>query len=501
MRRQPMRGAGMTDLEGAGRRPAARRSRRLAAALALLALAAGALAAAAWAALRASLPAVRGEIAVAGLSAPDEVARDRRGVPSLRGESRRDVTFAAGFVHAQERFFQMDLLRRRPAGELAEILGARALPADRAVRPHRLRARAERVLRQSPPEIRDLLAAYAAGANAGLAALGSRPFEYFALRTAPRPWRPEDSVLVLLGMFLRLEDGAGANAAAATLMHDVLPPRLAEFLMPPGTEWDAPLAGPALAAPPPPGPATIDLRHAAASAAGPAAGGAAVWRAAATGDSAPAWRGASNAWAVAGSAGAGGRALLADELHLDLAVPNLWYQAALSWPDPAAGGWTTATGAMLPGLPALVVGSNGRVAWGVTNSALATTDLVRLDLDPREPDAYRTPDGTRRFEHHRELVRVHGGDTMALDAAWTIWGPVVGKDSSGRPLALPVRPLEARAAAEFMVGKRVDEETVMAAAELAAKPAKPLDNADLTHFWRKRMVRVVVEQAIFAATR
>jgi penicillin amidase len=399
--------------------------------LGLLLIAGGALVAGLAAGMHASLPALQGEVTAAGLNAAVEIARDRRGVPTLRGASRRDVAFATGFVHAQERFFEMDLLRRRPAGELAALLGSRALPADRDARPHLLRARAERVLRASPPDVRAVLEAYSAGVNAGLAALGSRPFEYLALRAAPQPWRPEDSVLVLLGMFQLLEDGNANGSAQVTLMHELLPGRLAEFLMPEGTDWDTPLTGALPPETPIPGPEVVDLRHGAAAApAGTTA--AAGLRMDGDPDDAPLPRAASNAWAVAANHSASGRAMLADELHLDLAVPNLWYQASLSWPDPAAGGWATVAGATLPGAPAVVVGSNGHVAWGVTNSVLTTSDRVRLELDPRDPRSYRTPAGPRRFEPHRELLRVRGGSAEALAFDWTIWGPVVGKDYRGR---------------------------------------------------------------------
>src|SRR5580693_661186 len=187
---------------------ARRALRRLAAGAGLLAavLAALALAAGFWVRhrLEADLPRTSGRLPVAALSAPATIERDALGIPTVRGANRRDVAFATGFAHAQDRFFQMDLLRRRSAGELAELFGARALPSDRAMRLHQFRAHARRVLAASAPDLRDLLAAYAAGANAGLAALAAPPFEYLALRAEPRPWLPEDSVLVLFTMFTQL---------------------------------------------------------------------------------------------------------------------------------------------------------------------------------------------------------------------------------------------------------------------------------------------------------
>ena len=153
--------------------------------LAAVALAGGGSGAYLHARLRASLPLVEGERALAGLGAPVRIERDARGVPVVRGRSRLDVARATGFLHAQERFFQMDLLRRSAAGELAALFGRAALELDREVRPLRLRLVAHRAIQELRADERDLLAAYAQGVNAGLGALGAAPFEYLALRSAP----------------------------------------------------------------------------------------------------------------------------------------------------------------------------------------------------------------------------------------------------------------------------------------------------------------------------
>ena len=208
-----------------------------------------------------SLPEVAGSERVAGLAAPVTVARDRLGIPTLTGSSRRDVAFATGFVHAQDRFFEMDLLRRRSAGELAELLGSHALANDQAMRIHLFRAHARRLLRRSPPAVRDLLESYALGVNAGLASLHGSPFEYLVLRARPRPWAPEDSYLVLYSMFAQLEDVNGSVEAMEATMHELLPPPVVDFLLPPGTEWDAPIEGGPLAGAPIPGPEVFDLRR------------------------------------------------------------------------------------------------------------------------------------------------------------------------------------------------------------------------------------------------
>ncbi len=405
--------------------------------------------------LIADLPAVSGTLSVAGLAAPVQIARDALGVPTLRGADRRDVAFATGFVHAQDRFFQMDLLRRRAAGELAELFGAPALRLDKAMRIHLFREHAQRVLAASPPDVRGVLDAYTAGVNAGLGALQAPPFEYLVLRVNPRPWRGEDSVLVLFTMFAQLADVNAANESALSLMRDRLPPELYRFLVPEATEWEAPLAGTPPPAAPPPGPQAFDLRREPRTAAGGArgvggasagvgAGGLAVAAGPAGEDVAAAAAAAapmaSNSWAVAGRLTADGGALLADELHLGLAVPNAWYRAVLTWP--AEGGVAAGVaphriaGVTLPGTPLMVAGSNGLVAWGVTNSALDTSDLVLLDLDPAHPDRYLTPQGSLPFEHHSEHLQVKGGAGSALPVDWTIWGPVLDQDWRGRKRAV-----------------------------------------------------------------
>jgi penicillin amidase len=376
-----------------------------------------------------NLPRLDGEQVVGGLEAPVVIARDALGVPTIQGASRSDVAFATGFAHAQDRFFQMDLLRRRPAGELAELFGERALPSDRELRIHRFRTLARRVLAASSPEIRSVLEAYTRGVNAGLAGLGAEPFEYHVLRATPRRWEAEDTVLVLLSMFVQLEDVSGEHETRLALLHDLLPQPVFDFLAPRGTEWDAPLVGGPVPAVPFPGPEVFDLhrqkrvaalgpdRRQDPEAAGPATAG-------------------SNSWAVAGSHTASGGALLANELHLGLAVPNLWYRASFTWPAEGGGPAHHVTGVTLPGAPAMVVGSNGSVAWGVTNSVVDTSDIVLLETDPRRDNVYRTPQGPRFLQRFDEILKIHGGGHETLPVEWSVWGPVIGKDHLGRRRAI-----------------------------------------------------------------
>lgn len=426
--------------EGAKRRRSGLRIlRRSVLALALLLLVvvlAGALWA--WRRLDASMPRVRGEVAVEGISAPVRVERDRLGVPVIRGASRTDVAFATGFVHAQDRYFQMDLLRRRSAGELAELVGAAAVPVDSRIRVHRFRDRARRVVEGLPPREREVLRAYTQGVNAGLASLEEPPFEYALLRVDPSPWVEADSVLVVYSMFIELQEEFGGDEAALGLMHERLPGPVFAFLTPQGTAWDAPLLGAPMPGPPVPGPDAVgELRAPEGDVArlevpeppaGPLSG--------LVLDREPEWVPGSNAWAVAGSRTADGRAILANDMHLGLSVPNIWYRASLAWSGETAGETHRVTGVTLPGAPLVVVGSNGRIAWGFSNSQTDTSDVVLLDVLPDDPDRYRVPGGSEAFRHRREVVRVKGGEEREVEVLETRWGPVIGEDALGRLQAL-----------------------------------------------------------------
>ena len=249
--------------------PFAKRLRLLASAVSVLVLLA--LAAGGWfySRLRASLPALDGTASLAGLGARVTVTRDALGVPTIQAESRTDVARALGYLHAQDRFFQMDLQRRRAAGELAELFGKIALPADRATRVHGFRALAQKVLAQGSPADHALLDAYTAGVNAGLAALREKPFEYLVLRAAPHPWRAEDCLLVNYAMWLDLQDESGRYEHTLMTVRDQFGPESLAFFAPLLTPGDAALDGTTAPAAPPPGPNVIDLRKRPKSAARP----------------------------------------------------------------------------------------------------------------------------------------------------------------------------------------------------------------------------------------
>ena len=383
-----------------------------------------------WFAVRASLPQLDGVRALAGLAAPVQISRDQTGVVTIRAGDRRDAALATGFVHAQERFFQMDLMRRLAAGELAALVGVAAADHDMRQRVHRLRNVARRVIDGANNFERTIIDAYAAGVNAGIQALPVRPFEYLILREDPSPWLAEDTVLVVLAMYFRLHDERATRESRLGRLHDALPPAMYAFLSQAGTPWDAPLVGGAMASLPVPGVEVCDLRrlehnpladYARESSAGLEEG-------------IPV---GSNAWAVAPRRTRDGVAMLANDMHLGLALPNTWFRLRLqvAAAEPPAPG-IDVSGVTLPGTPAVVAGSNGHVAWGLTNTYGDWVDLVVLETDPRDPSRYRTADGYSTFEEHTEIIRIRGAAPRTQIVRSTIWGPVIDRDTSGRLRAL-----------------------------------------------------------------
>src|SRR5690606_4934240 len=376
-------------------------------ALALLA------AVAAWWLLRGSLPGLEGTAPLPGLAAPAEVARDAHGVATVGAASASDAARALGYVHAQERWFEMDLMRRSAAGELAALFGPMALDADRAQRVHRMRVRARAAGEAAAPAERALLEAYAEGANAGLAALRTRPWPYLLLRTAPEPWRAEDSMLVGYAMYFDLQDAGNARELALWRVRPHLPEALYALVAHAGSDWDAPLAGPPVGDAAVPGPGAVDLRALPVPA--EAAGAPAV--------AAESLRDiGSNNFAVAGALTAHGGALVADDMHLGLRAPGIWFRARLRYPDDAApGGRVDVSGFTLPGLPAVIVGSNGHVAWGFTNSYGDTLDWAIESPCPADASAGRA--GCTPLARHEEQIDVAGAATEALVVEESDWGP------------------------------------------------------------------------------
>jgi len=362
----------------------------------------------AWLGLRASLPTLDGEVTVAGIDDVATIERDASGIPVITASNRDDLAFATGYAHGQDRFFQMDLIRRKASGELSELVGAAALNADRRFRFHRFRARARAVLDSAPRADQALMQSYAEGVNAGLNSLSAKPFEYFVLGSEPRKWEALDSVLAVYAMYMDLNDSRATREIRRGMAHSVLPAEVYAWMYPQGTSWDAPIMGAALEVPPIPSADVFSIRN--------------------VQDGAPFARErgrdplpGSNNWAVSGALTATGRALVANDMHLGHRVPNIWYQARLRVVGPGA---RDVTGVTLPGTPFVISGSNTQVAWGYTNSYGDWTDAVVLRPGATE-GSYQTPEGDREFVTHIETINIKGGDPAEFEIRETIWGPVV----------------------------------------------------------------------------
>ena len=433
-------------------------------------------------AVRASVPTIDGTLTVKGIAAPVTVERDGQGVPTVRAGSKEDLAFGLGFVHGQDRFFQMDSLRRFAAGELSELLGSGPLSIDRKMRRMRFREVARRVAKGLDPSMRKQIDAYVAGVASGLGSLGARPWEYLLLRDQPQPWKDEDCVLVVLALYIDLQADNPEAESNRGLMRDVLPPKLAEFLDPRGSvEWDAPLFGGPITPPPIPGPEVIDLRKPARR--GPRA----------TPKGRPPrgerWTShegmldetferpmlGSNNWAVAGSRTADGRAWLADDMHLALRLPNIWYRVRLDWQEAGTQARRSAVGVTIPGGPGLVVGSNGKVAWGFTNSQGDWSDLIELEVDPADPKKYRSHEGPRSIETIEEHIKVKGQADTILAVETTHWGPVVDEDHKGRKRVLRWVAAEP-GGTDLGLIRMIDANTLEEALDLANTSGTPHQN-------------------------
>jgi penicillin G amidase len=417
--------------------------------------------------LRASLPQIDGDVAVSELQAPASIARDALGTPTIRAASRGDLAFATGYAHGQDRFFQMDLMRRVAAGELAQLLGKPLLSMDEKFRIHDFRRIAAAIVNDSTAVDRELLDAYAAGVNLALKNAGARPWEYTLLRTEPAPWRVEDSVLVAFSMYLNLNDSSGEAEIARAQLREVLPAPLFDFLNPLGTEWDAPIVGGKWQLAPIPGAETFDLRggvtRSAALNTPPSPGGL---------DDSPFV--GSNSWAVAGTHAEGNAALLANDMHLSLRLPHIWYRARLIVGS-NSGAARDLVGVTLPGLPMLIAGSNGHIAWGYTNSYGDWSDIVIVEPDPQDESRYLTDTGSEPFENRDETIEVRGGGDATLVVQKTRWGPVVDHDEAGRPLVLAWTAHDPRATnlhmLDFETATTVDE-----ALNVANRAGTPVQN-------------------------
>ncbi|MFM1832865.1 MAG: penicillin acylase [Planctomycetota bacterium] len=363
-------------------------------------------------------------VTVSAVTRPVRVDLDDRAIPTIAADSPADAFAALGWLHARERFFQMDGMRRQAAGETAALAGPMLLEMDRPNAIARRRELAQRVVEALDPGERAVLEAYTRGVNAGLAGLDGPPMEYRLLNATPTAWRPEDSILVLLTMFDMLQRTADEEAGVAALRQAV-PPAIAEWLLAVPGRWDTLLVS-----------AAADTDEAVPSLPDPLPPQAAIsppldaTRLAAAIEIPDDLRPGSNNFAVAGSRTPDGRAIVANDPHLASIAPGLWYRVRLAWPG------VNAVGVSLPGAPGLPIGATDHLAWGLTNTTGDFEDLVLIDVDPDDPSRYRGPDGWESFDDREVSIDVAGARPVAVRSRFTRWGPVIDETPDGRPIAL-----------------------------------------------------------------
>ncbi len=343
-----------------------------------------------------TLPGGNRTVAIPGLSAPVDITLDDDGVPRVRAANESDAAAALGFLHARERLFQMDMTRRAAAGELSEVLGAVTLPSDRLMRVLGVHARAQADFAALPAETRGLLEAYARGVNAWIDARGRfSAIEYVALGR-PREWSPVDSLLwgKLMGLYL---SSNWRTELARMALVGKMPDAEVDGLWPSTGGAGHPEArlDPALAAtagklaevlPKFPDPFTLPQT-------------------------------ASNEWAVDGRHTETGAPLLAGDPHLAFSLPGVWYLARIETPG------RVLAGATAPGVPFMVLGHNGRIAWTFTTTGADVQDL--FVETPAGDGNYLTPDGPRPFVLRTEVIHVRGGADETLAGRETRHGPVI----------------------------------------------------------------------------
>jgi penicillin amidase len=400
-------------------------------------------------AARENLPQLDGSLTVYGLAAPVTVARDARGVPHIRAGSLDDLVFAQGYVTAQDRLWQMDLLRRHASGQLAAILGRSMLGADRIQRALQLRAAADRAIASLPAEQRHWLEVYARGVNASLGAqMGHLPVEFRLIGYKPNLWTPRDSLLVELAMYQDLTTGFPAKLGREALAAHLSPDLMAD-LYPTGSwrdHWPGEPA-PDVTAPQPDIP-DVPLDESQSKLRWPAipqgAGAVSATTLLALQQNLAAFHKpcsacipGSNAWAVAGSRTASGKAMLSNDIHLSLSVPELWYEADLDAPNAAPLAEFHVAGITLPGIPFVVAGHNDHVAWGLTILGADVQDLY-IEHTRGTPNGaqFQTVAGDwQPIRYRPELIHVRGAADVTLDVPLTRHGdvdtPVVSSIFSG----------------------------------------------------------------------
>jgi penicillin amidase len=363
---------------------------------------------------RRALPRTTGDIQVHGLHAPVEIRRDGKGVPHIRAADSRDAAFAVGFVHGQDRLWQMELHRRIAAGRLSEMVGRQGIPVDQLMRKVGLRrvSEAEWHVTQASSELRVLLEAYTAGVNA---AMRDRPraAEFVILRHRPEPWQPEDCLAV--GRLLSFTQSGNWEAQLIRMrMLKELGPELTGAIDP-----GYPVANPWVEAGLAEGEWGSDL----------------LAQLNAVEDLLPlsSWAAGSNTWVVHGTRTATGKPILANDPHGVLGTPSSWHQVHVETPGDEIAGMA------FLGTPFIAFGHNRRVAWGIVNSQVSTQSLYVERLNPNNPLQFDDAGGWQDAVRFREVIRVRGSRPLVEDVLVTRRGPVISNAIPGRQPPISLR--------------------------------------------------------------
>ncbi|PVA11717.1 penicillin acylase family protein [Pelagivirga sediminicola] len=359
-----------------------------------------------------SLPDYDKTLEIAGLNDSVEIVRDNADVPHIFGQTEEDVFQALGYAHAQDRLWQMTILRRTAQGRLSEVFGVRSLAIDKLMRRFDIYGAARASVRWQDPATRAALDAYARGVNARLAeindsALGRGAPEMFLFNAPIAPWVAADSVAIIKLMAVQMSSHLQTEVLRARLTTVLEDPARVEDILP-----DAPGSG--IAALP---------KYASFFAPGAlprlAGGGAPAAQDPLSPIRPPALAGASNAFAAAPSRSAAGGTLLANDPHLGLTAPSIWYLARL---ELSSGG---VIGATIPGVPLVLSGRSDTLGWGITSAYLDDQDVHIEELNPDDPEQYRTPDGFARFETRRTIILIKDSAPVTLTLRRTENGPVL----------------------------------------------------------------------------
>ncbi len=355
---------------------------------------------------------------IVGLSAPVVVTRDEFHAPAIVAKSRIDAFRALGYVTARDRLFQIDLLRRKSAGRLAEIFGEAALLHDKKQRIYDFESVVKEIILRLPSNQIKILQAYTDGVNSAIDSMAIAPFEFLLLGYRPDHWRIEDSLLIVLDMFQTLNDSEGFERMVSVMEH-ALPPEVYQFLTPKTDTYtqsvleedqptDSSIPVKALASL---FASNFPEKH--------------------TGFVQSSYvQPGSNAWAVSGSKTKDGRAILANDMHLLISVPNIWYQFQLQFEK------QNIAGVNLPGTPLIVSGATKHLAWGATSLGADILDLVRIEVNPDNPEEYLTADGWKSFGIKYESIQVKNAQPQEITIQTTIWGPVAMQPLLEHPVAI-----------------------------------------------------------------